>query len=142
VSEVAIFLAERARAALGAGIGAVNVWLDPGIGFGKRLAHNLALLARLERIVALGFPVLVGASRKGFLGALDPAAPSAGEGSVDRLTARPGGDLAADRLAASLAAAALAAARGARIIRVHDVAATRRALAVADAVARAGRVGG
>ncbi|MBI3769030.1 MAG: dihydropteroate synthase [Deltaproteobacteria bacterium] len=123
VGEVAAFLAARAAAAREAGIAAERIWLDPGIGFGKRCEHNLALLAGLERLVDLGYPVVVGASRKGFLGALS-------------------GDPVDARLPASLAAAVLAAARGARVVRVHDVGATRSALAVADALARLGRVRG
>ncbi len=123
VGEVAAFLAARAAAAREAGIAAERIWLDPGIGFGKRLEHNLALLAGLERFVELGYPVVVGASRKGFLGALT-------------------GDPVDARLPASLAAAVLAATRGARVVRVHDVGATRSALAVADALARLGRVRG
>jgi dihydropteroate synthase len=123
VAEVAAFLATRAEAARAAGVAAGRIWIDPGIGFGKRREHNLALLAGLERLVALGYPVVVGASRKGFLGSLSGA-------SVD------------ERLAPSLAAAVLAAAAGARALRVHDVAATRAALAIADAVACAGRADG
>src|SRR5688572_21255323 len=118
VAEVVAFLEKRAAAAVAAGIDRTRIWVDPGIGFGKRREHNLALLAHLRRIAALGFPVLVGASRKRFLAADDTDTP-------------------ADRLAASLAAASLAAVNGAAIVRVHDVAATRRALALADAVARA-----
>ena len=123
VGEVGAFLAARAAAARAAGIPAERIWLDPGIGFGKHGAHNLALLAGLERLVALGHPIVVGASRKGFLAALS-------------------GDPVAARLPASLAAAVLAAARGARVVRVHDVGATRSALAVGDALARTGRVCG
>jgi len=123
VSEVATFLAARAEAARAAGVAAHAIWVDPGIGFGKLVAHNLALLARLERLVTLGFPVVVGVSRKGFLGSLTGA-------SV------------AERLPASLAAAALAALGGARVVRAHDVGATRQALAVADALARAARTRG
>jgi dihydropteroate synthase len=123
VAEVAAFLGARAVAAQAAGIAADRIWIDPGIGFGKRREHNLALLAGLERLVALGYPVLVGASRKGFLGSLS-------------------GEPLGARLASSLAATVLAAAAGARVVRVHDVAATRSALAIADAVARAGRAHG
>jgi dihydropteroate synthase len=118
VSEVVAFLEERSAAACAAGIDRDRIWIDPGIGFGKRREHSLTLLAQLRRLTALGFPVLVGASRKRFL-SLDDAEPPA------------------DRLAASLAAATLAAAHGAAIVRVHDVAATRRALALTDAVTRA-----
>ena len=123
VAEVAGFLAARAAAARAAGIAPERIWLDPGIGFGKRPAHNLALLAGLERLVELGHPIVVGASRKGFLGALS-------------------GDPVDARLPASLAAAVLAAADGARVVRAHDVGATRSALAVGDALARARRVRG
>ena len=70
VAEVAAFLEERLAFAVGEGIAEDRVWLDPGIGFGKTLAHNLELLRRLDEIVALGRPVVVGASRKRFLGAL------------------------------------------------------------------------
>lgn len=118
VGEVVAFLRERAAAAVAAGVDAGRIWLDPGIGFGKRREHNLALLAHLPRLVDVGFPVLVGASRKRFLAADEHDTPD-------------------DRLAASLAAASLAAANGAAIVRVHDVAATRRALALTDAVTRA-----
>jgi dihydropteroate synthase len=118
VAEVAAFLGERRAAARAAGIASDRILLDPGIGFGKTLAHNLALIAGLERLAALGSPVVVGASRKGFLGALAGGDPS-------------------ERLEASLAAAVLAAAGGARVVRVHDVAATRAALAIADAVSAA-----
>jgi dihydropteroate synthase len=123
VGEVCEFLAERAAAACAAGVAAGRVWIDPGIGFGKRHEQNLALLAGLERLVELGYPVVLGASRKGFLGALTGASADA-------------------RLPASLAAAVCAAAHGARVVRVHDVAATRHALAVADAIARSGRLDG
>jgi dihydropteroate synthase len=90
--------------------------IDPGIGFGKTLAHNLALLAAVPRLAASGVPLLVGTSRKSFIG---------------RLT---GVDAPADRLAGSLASAVLAARDGARILRVHDVAATVQALAVQAAI--------
>lgn len=117
VGEVVAFLRERAAAAVAAGVDAERIWLDPGIGFGKRREHNLALLAHLRRLVDLGFPVLVGASRKRFLAVDEHDTPE-------------------DRLPASLAAATLAAAYGAAIVRVHDVAATHRALALTDAVIR------
>jgi dihydropteroate synthase len=119
VAEVRDFLAARAQACLAAGIARERIVLDPGFGFGKTVDHNLALLARLGDIAALGFPVLAGWSRKSSLG---------------RVTGRP----AEDRLAASLAAALLAVERGARIVRVHDVAATRDALAVLAAVTKSG----
>ena len=115
VAEVRDFLAARAAACTAAGIARDRIVVDPGFGFGKTVAHNLTLLARLGDIAALGFPVLAGWSRKSSLG---------------RITGRP----ADDRLAASVAAAMLAVQRGARIVRVHDVAATRDALAVLAAV--------
>jgi dihydropteroate synthase len=113
--EVRNFLADRAAACVRAAIARDRIVVDPGFGFGKTVEHNLTLLARLAEIVALGFPVLAGWSRKSSLG---------------RITGRP----ADDRLAASVAAAVLAVQRGARIVRVHDVAATRDALAVLAAV--------
>jgi dihydropteroate synthase len=115
VAEVRDFLAARVEACTAAGIARDRIVLDPGFGFGKTVDHNLALLAHLGDIVALGFPVLAGWSRKSSLG---------------RITGRP----AEDRLAASLAAALLAVERGARMVRVHDVAATRDALAMLVAV--------
>ncbi|MFN3512008.1 MAG: dihydropteroate synthase [Phenylobacterium sp.] len=121
VAEVTGFLAARAEAALAAGVAREKIWLDPGIGFGKRLEHNLALLAHLDRVVALGFPVLLGVSRKRFIAALDPAAAETG-----------------DRLAGSLAAALAGAAAGVAAVRVHDVAATVQALRVWRAIAAAG----
>lgn len=100
--EVAEYLAERVRAAEGAGVARACLAVDPGIGFGKTPDHNLALLARLGRLRALGLPVLVGLSRKSFLGRLT------GRGTEERL-------------AASLAGLAFAALHGADILRVHDV---------------------
>jgi dihydropteroate synthase len=114
-AEVRDFLADRAAACIRAGIARDRIVVDPGFGFGKTVGHNLTLLARLGEIAALGFPVLAGWSRKSSLG---------------RITGRP----ADDRLAASVAAAMLAVQRGAKIVRVHDVAATRDALAVLAAV--------
>jgi dihydropteroate synthase len=114
VGEVAAFLEERLAFAARAGIAEHRVWLDPGIGFGKTLAHNLELLRRLDEIVALGRPVVVGASRKRFLGALT--------GREEQ-----------DRVAGTVAANVIAYERGAHMFRVHDVAPTRDALAVASA---------
>jgi dihydropteroate synthase len=111
VAEVTAFLEERVAAAQAAGVARERIAVDPGFGFGKTVAHNFELLRNLGRIAALGLPVVAGWSRKSTLGAL---------------TGRPAGN----RLAASLAAALLAVERGARIVRVHDVAATRDALAV------------
>ena len=120
VTEVAAFLVARAQAALAAGVARQKIWLDPGIGFGKTARHSLALLRNLDRIVALGFPVLVGVSRKSSI-------------------ARIAGDKSAEdqRLGGSIAAALAAAAAGVAMIRVHDVAETRQALAVAAAIGQA-----
>ena len=118
VAEVADFLRERVRICEGAGIPRQRLILDPGFGFGKTLAHNLALLAGLGRLAELGLPLLVGLSRKSMIGAL---------------TGREVGD----RLAGSLAAAVLAVERGAIVIRVHDVAATRDVVKVAWALMQA-----
>ncbi|MEA2333552.1 MAG: dihydropteroate synthase, partial [Solirubrobacteraceae bacterium] len=115
VDDVKAFLAERLEFAVRAGIAEDRVLLDPGIGFGKTLDHNLQLLARLDEIVALGRPVVVGTSRKAFLG-------------------RIGGD--ADgprRLAGTIASNVLSLERGASVFRVHEVAPVREALAVAAA---------
>jgi len=111
VAEVRAFLAARRDAALAAGIAIERIVLDPGIGFGKTVAHNLALLARQRELSALGQPLLVGWSRKSTLGTLT-------------------GRAVGERLAASVAAAVIAVERGARVVRVHDVAATVDALAV------------
>ena len=114
VSEVKDFLEERLGFAVAHGIPEERVWLDPGIGFGKTLEHNLELLRRLDEIVALGRPVVVGVSRKRFLGALT-------------------GRDEAGRTAGGLAANVLAFERGAHMFRVHDVSETREALTVAAA---------
>jgi dihydropteroate synthase len=120
VAEVSERLLERARVAMAAGVRREKIWLDPGIGFGKTAAHNLELLAGLDRLVGLGFPVLLGASRKGFIRTLDPAAYDAGY-----------------RLGGSLAAALASVAAGAAMVRVHDVAETVQALAMAKAISEA-----
>uniref|UniRef100_UPI0028ADC384 dihydropteroate synthase n=1 Tax=Pseudoxanthomonas mexicana TaxID=128785 RepID=UPI0028ADC384 len=117
VGEVHRFLAERIFAAEMAGIAKQRIVVDPGFGFGKDTAHNLQLLARFERFVELGVPVLAGLSRKR---------------SIGELTGR---DVPADRVAGSVAAHLIAAQRGAAIVRVHDVAATVDALKVWNAVA-------
>ena len=115
VAELSAYLVERAEAALAAGV--PEVWIDPGIGFGKTYAHNWEVLAGLSQLCATGHPVAVGASRKAFLGAA-LAAPGGPAASVP----------AADRLEGSVATAVCAAAAGASMIRVHDVAATVAAL--------------
>jgi dihydropteroate synthase len=120
VTEVSETLRARAHAAVAVGVQREKIWLDPGIGFGKTLAHNLQLLAGLDRLVGLGFPVLLGASRKGFIRAIDPAAVDGGR-----------------RLGGSLAAALAGAAAGVAMVRAHDVAETVQALALARAVAEA-----
>ena len=114
VAEVHGFLLERARAATAAGIPASRVWLDPGIGFGKDLAGNLALIAALPDLAALGHPVVLGASRKSFIGTLTGA-------GVD------------DRLPGSLAAVAAAATLEHAVVRVHDVKETVQFLTVLQA---------
>ncbi|MDH5254800.1 MAG: dihydropteroate synthase [Gammaproteobacteria bacterium] len=116
VAEVVAFLMERAAACIAAGLPRESLILDPGFGFGKALEHNLALLQRLDALVATGFPVLAGLSRKSMIGQL------AGEA----------GGLPADRTGGSLALALVARARGARIVRVHDVAPTVQAFRVMD----------
>lgn len=115
VEDVRSFLNARAQYAIQSGVSSQNIIIDPGIGFGKTVEHNVALLRGLEALVRLGFPVLVGASRKSFIGHLTGA-------PVD------------ERLAGSLSAALRSVRAGAKIVRVHDVGATRQALAVAAAI--------
>jgi dihydropteroate synthase len=115
VDDVRAFLAQRAAFAVGEGVAPERIHVDPGIGFGKTLAHNLELLRRLDEIVALGFPVMVGTSRKSFLG---------------RLTGREDPH---DRVAATVATSVMALERGATLFRVHDVAANADGLRVAAA---------
>ncbi len=114
VSDVKRFLEERLAFAVREGVPEERIWLDPGIGFGKTAGHNLELLRRLEEIVSIGRPIVVGASRKSFLG---------------RITGRSEGE----RMAGTVAANVVAYERGASIFRVHDVAATSDALRVAAA---------
>lgn len=121
VGEVRDYLAARAEAAMAAGVARGKIWLDPGIGFGKTLAHNMALTARLDALVGLGFPVLYAASRKRTIQAIDPTAVEA-----------------TDRLGGSIALALEGARRGARMVRVHDVRETVQALKVQAAAASAG----
>ncbi len=117
VSDVKAFLEERMSAAVAAGVPEERIALDPGIGFGKTLDHNLELLRRLDELVALGRPLVIGTSRKSFLG---------------RITGR---DV-TERVHATVATSVMAYERGARVFRVHDVAATADALAVAAATLR------
>jgi dihydropteroate synthase len=114
-AEVAAFLSARMEVALAAGIAREAIALDPGVGFGKARQHSLELIARVDALEALGRPVLIGVSRKSFIGQIL--------------------DLPVDqRLEGSLAAAAIAVFQGARIVRAHDVAATVRAVRIADAL--------
>jgi dihydropteroate synthase len=122
VDDVRAFLEERLAFAVGHGIAAERVMLDPGIGFGKTEAHNLELLRRLNEIAELGRPVVIGTSRKAFLGRILARAAGRQE---------PAGP--ADRLAGTLASNVLAYERGASVFRVHDVAPVRDALAVTAA---------
>ena len=117
VAEVRDFLAERLAFAVAEGIAQERIWLDPGIGFGKTIDHNLALLQGLDKVVALGRPVVVGTSRKTFLGTITGREPR-------------------QRVAGTIAANVLALASGASIFRVHDVAEARDGLAVAAATLR------
>ncbi len=117
VREVGEFLQARVAAAVDAGVAADRIVVDPGFGFGKSRAHNFRLLRELNVLAGLGRPLLAGLSRKSMLGAVTGRAVE-------------------DRQAASLAAALLAVERGARIVRVHEVAATRDALRVWEATTR------
>lgn len=115
VDDVKAFLAERLQAAVDAGVAEERVWLDPGIGFGKALDHNLELLRRLGELRELGRPLVVGASRKSFIGKID-------------------GSEVGDRLGGTIASSILAAAEGADVLRVHDVAELAQAAKVATAI--------
>ncbi|HWB68377.1 MAG TPA: dihydropteroate synthase [Solirubrobacterales bacterium] len=115
VDEVKAFLAERVQAAVSAGVSEERIWVDPGIGFGKTLEHNLELLRRLDELRDLGRPLVVGTSRKSFIGKLD-------------------GSQAPDRLGGTIASSVLAIARGAEVLRVHDVAEVVQAATVARAI--------
>jgi dihydropteroate synthase len=120
VSEVKAFLEERLAFAVGEGVPEERVWLDPGIGFGKTLEHNLELIRRLDEIVAIGRPVVIGTSRKSFLGKLT--------GRSER-----------ERVAGTIATNVIALERGASVFRVHDVAEARDGLTVAAATFRGAR---
>ncbi len=122
VSEVLDHLQARADAAITAGVARERIWLDPGIGFGKRLEHNLSLLAHLDQLKALGFPVLLGVSRKRTVGYIDLTATDPN-----------------DRLGGSLAMALQGAAKGVDCLRVHDVRETVQALKVWAAIDAASR---
>jgi dihydropteroate synthase len=122
VDEVKAFLAERLHFAVAEGVAEERILLDPGIGFGKTEDHNLELLRRLGELLVLGRPIVIGTSRKQFLGRIQARAAGGAE---------PAG--VADRLPGTIASNVLAYERGARIFRVHDVAPVRDALAVAAA---------
>lgn len=115
VDDVRAFLAERLEVALAAGVAEERVWLDPGIGFGKTLEHNLELLRRLGELRALGRPLVVGTSRKSFIGKID-------------------GSDASGRIGGTIASSVLAAAEGAGVLRVHDVAEAAQAVRVATVI--------
>lgn len=119
VREVRDFLARRAESAMTAGVSPESIILDPGLGFGKTMEHNLALLGNMGEIVELGFPVLVGVSRKGFIGEVTGARE------------------AKERVPGTAAVNVMAYERGARVFRVHDVRPNREALAMAEAIASA-----
>jgi dihydropteroate synthase len=116
LAEVAEFLARRAEMVISAGVAATAVTIDPGIGFGKNVTHNLQLIAGLGRLVDLGFPVVLGTSRKAFLGKL---------AGIEEAKARDG---------ATAVTTALGFERGARVFRVHDVVSSRTALRLAAAI--------
>jgi dihydropteroate synthase len=133
VDDVRAFLEQRMVFAVGEGIAEDRILLDPGIGFGKTVAHNLALLRRLDEIVALGRPVVVGTSRKSFLGRIAAAGRGGGgAGVADESGAQAARD-AAERLPGTIATNVMALERGAGVFRVHDVAEVGGALAVAAA---------
>jgi dihydropteroate synthase len=115
VEDVRAFLAERIQAAVDAGVDERRIWVDPGIGFGKTLTHNLELLRRLGELRELGRPIVIGSSRKSFIGALT-------------------GRDASERLGGTVASNVLALSAGADVFRVHDVAEVARALRVAAAI--------
>lgn len=115
VEEVKAFLAERLEAAIAMGVEEERVWLDPGIGFGKTLEHNLELLHRLGELRDLGRPLVVGASRKSFIGKVD-------------------GSAVGERIGGTIASSVWAMAEGADVLRIHDVAEMSQAVAVAAAI--------
>jgi dihydropteroate synthase len=112
-AEVTAYLAERAQAAMTAGVAREAIWLDPGVGFGKTTEHSLELLGHLDRLTSLGFKTLLGVSRKRFIRGVDP--------SAERAT---------DRLGGSIAGALIGAEAGVSALRVHDVRETAQALKV------------
>jgi dihydropteroate synthase len=117
VDDVKAFLEERLHSAVAAGIAEDKVWLDPGIGFGKTVDHNLQLLQRLRELTTLGRPIVIGTSRKGFIGTIS-------------------GQQVEGRVPGTIATNVIALANGAEVFRVHDVAAVAQALTVAGATLR------
>jgi dihydropteroate synthase len=115
VDDVKAFLAKRIEFALSSGVEEERIWIDPGIGFGKTVEHNLELLRRLGELRSLGRPIVVGASRKSFIGRITGRDPL-------------------ERLGGTIASNVIAVAKGAEMLRVHDVAEAREALTVADAI--------
>jgi dihydropteroate synthase len=115
VDDVKAFLAKRVAFAVGAGVAEERIWLDPGFGFGKTVEHNLELLRRLGELTELGRPLVVGTSRKSFIGRI-------GGAEVDQ------------RLGGTIATCAIALANGATMLRVHDVREVGEALLVAEAI--------
>jgi dihydropteroate synthase len=115
VDEVKAFLAQRIEYAIGEGLAEERIWIDPGIGFGKTVEHNLQLLRRLGELTRLGPPIVVGASRKAFIG---------------KITGAP----VEERLGGTIAACAIAYANGARMVRVHDVGEVAQAMRAAEAI--------
>ncbi|HEX3324389.1 MAG TPA: dihydropteroate synthase [Solirubrobacterales bacterium] len=115
VDDIRAFLAERVEAAVAAGIEEERIWLDPGIGFGKTVEHNLELLRRLRELRELGRPLVIGTSRKSFIGRID-------------------GSVVDERIGGTIASSVLAAAEGADVLRVHDVAEIGQAMRVANAI--------
>jgi len=121
VDEVVEFLVDAADRGRRAGV--EEIWIDPGIGFGKTHEHNMALLANIDRFVATGYPVLVGVSRKGFIGALHARSDDVVSDGVERVSVD-------DRLEGSLALATWCYSQGVDMVRVHDVAETVQATQV------------
>jgi dihydropteroate synthase len=119
VDDVRAFLEQRLALAVAEGVAEQRIWLDPGIGFGKTLEHNLELLRRLDELTSIGPPLVVGTSRKSFLGKLTGA-------PVD------------ERLGGTIATSVLALRAGARMLRIHDVREVSEALRVAEAILGAG----
>jgi dihydropteroate synthase len=133
VDEVKAFLEERLRFAVDEGVREELVLLDPGIGFGKTVAHNLALLRRLGELTSLGRPLVVGTSRKSFLSRIVLAEGTGEEVGAAAVGGMGGATDAASRLPGTIATNVLALERGASVFRVHDVAPVREALAAAAA---------